>query len=179
MFRFFDNGSSGDDSQEYSSESYETGTKSMADYYNDLEAIIANIRQDIADADEDPAFKKAANVLTKVIDLCRDIESSYNPLAALETNSKRSRLIKKIGPDGMMEIKGEASRMLVEEYKDLMIAVANKEYWPNPPFLYAPVVIPRYESELKKRAEQTAQRIQEYEDRINAYDASKNHHRLG
>ena len=165
--------SSDEDSQSYSDEYDDADTKSMADYYNDLEAIIANIRQEVEDADTDPAFHKAATALTKIIHLCKDIESSYNPLAALETNSKRSKLIKTIGPNGMIEIKGEASRQLVEEYKDLMIAVANKEYFPNPPMIYAPVVIPRYENELKKRAMQTAQRIKAYEDRIEAYDAAK------
>lgn len=169
--RFFAGGSSSEeDSQSYSEESYDSGPRSMADYYNDLEYIITCIRDEVPDADSDPGFHRAAKVLTKVINLCRDIENSYNPLAALETNAKRSKLIKTIGPDGMIEITGEASRLLVEDYKNMMIAVANKEYWPDPPMLYAPVVIPRYENELAKRAKQTQQRIDEYEKRMQAFD---------
>ena len=181
MFRFFDSSSVEDDSQEYSSESYDSGPRSMADYYNDLESVIAGIREEVKDADNDPAFHRAATVLTKVINLCRDVEYSLNPVTAMQTNAKRSKLIKTIGPGGMIEVEGEASRLLVIHYRDLMIAVANKEYWPDPPILYAPIVHARYASELEKHAEQTQQRIQEYQNRIDAYDGVRNNNkgRLG
>lgn len=176
MFRFFgESDSEGEESQSYSneSESYEVEPKSMADYYNDLETVIANIREEIEDADNDPAFHRAAKILTKVIDLCRDIESSINPIAVMQTNSERSKLLKTLGPDGLIEVKGEASKLLVIHYRKLMIAMANKEYWPNPPMLFAPVVHARYASELEKRASETQLRIQKYQERIDAYDKSK------
>jgi hypothetical protein len=147
--------------------------KSMKDYYDDLEAIIADIREKIKDADKDPAFRHAAKVLTEVIELCRDIESSINPITVIQTNSERSKLLKTLGPKGLIEVKGEASKLLVTEYRKLMIALANKEYWPNAPALFAPIVHGRYESELEKRAEQTQQRIQEYQNRIDEYEKAK------
>ena len=181
MFRFFgesdsDNEeqlASNEEAQSYSSESDEGEPKSMADYYNDLETIIANIREEIKDADKDPAFRHAAKILTKVIKLCRDIESSINPVAVLQTNSERSRLLKTLGPDGLIEVKGEASRSLVIHYQKLMVALANKEYWPNPPMLFAPLVHARYASELEKRADETQLRIRKYQERIDAYDKSQ------
>lgn len=180
MFGLFGNGYSDDEEQPASSEeaqsdneSSEVKQKSMADYYNDLEDIIADIRQKFKDADKDPSFHHAAKVLTKVITLCRDIESSINPVAVMQTNSERSKLLKTLGPEGLIEIKGEASRALVVEYRKLMTALANKEYWPQSPILFAPLVNARYSSELEKHADDTQRRIQKYQERITAYDKAK------
>ncbi len=181
MFRFFtkndsDNEeqiNSSEEEQNNSDESYEPQPKTMADYYDDLEAIIAKVRNEVKDADQDQAFSHAATILTEVITLCRNIESSLNPIAVLQTNSQRSKLLKMLGPDGLIEVKGEASKLLAIEYRKLMIAMANKEYWPNPPMLYARLVHSRYESELEKRADETQLRIQKYQDRIDAYEKSK------
>lgn len=178
--RFFAaSSSSEEDSQSYSEDSYDSGPRSMEDYYNALAYVIASIREEVPGADSDPGFFQAATVLTKIINMCRDIEYSLNPVTAMHTNSQRSKLIKTIGPDGMIEITGEASRLLAEDYRDLMIAVANKEYMPNPPMLYSSIVLPRYESELAKRAKQTQERIEEYTKRIAAYDAAQNRPGLG
>lgn len=182
MFGLFGNSYSDDEEQKSESEneeaendsqhSSEVKQKSMADYYDDLESVITSIRDQIENADDDPAFQHAAKVLTKVIDLCHDIESSINPVTVLQTNNERSRLLKTLGPDGMIEIKGEASRLLVIEYRKLMIALANKEYWPAPA-LFTSLVNARYESELEKHAEETQRRIKKYQERVDAYDQAK------
>lgn len=164
---------SSEEAQDNSNESSEVVQKSMADYYDKLESVITNIRKNIKDADKDPSFSHAAKVLTKVIDLCGDIESSINIFTVMETNKERSALLKTLGPDGMIEIKGEASRLLVIEYRKLMIALANKEYWPHAPILFAPLVNSRYESELEKHADQTQNRIKKYQERVEAYDQAK------
>lgn len=147
--------------------------KSLADYYDDLAEILADIREKIPHADKDPGFKQAAHVLDEVIALCHDIESSYNIVAVKQANDKRSRLLKKIGSDGIIDVTGEASRLLATRYRELMIATAEKKYWPNPPMFFAPFVHNRYASELEKRSEATSERIQKYQDRITAYEKSQ------
>ena len=171
MFSFFNESASEDEDQQSSHE--EEQPKSLADYYDDLAEILEGIRKKIPDADKDPGFKQAAHVLDKVIDLCRDIESSINPITVTQTNEKRSRLLKMIGSDGIIDVTGEASRLLAIRYRELMIATAEKKYWPNPPMLFAPIVHSRYASELEKRAEATNERIQKYQDRITAYEHSQ------
>lgn len=181
MFSFFESSdpdseeraSRSGESQDDSSELDEVATKSMADYYNDIEAIIEQIRDDIKHADKDVAFRHAAAVLTRVVELCRDIEYSLNPVTAWKVNTERSRLLKTIGTDGLIDVKGDASRELAVQYRRMMIAVANKEYWPDPPMLFASLVHTRYASELEKRAEETERRIQVYQERIDAYDKSR------
>lgn len=171
MFSFFNESESDDEDQQSSSE--EQQPKSLADYYDDLAEVLADIRKKIPHADKDPGFKQAAHVLDKVIELCRDIESNYNIVTVAQINEKRSRLLKKIGSDSIIDVTGEASRLLAIRYRELMIATAAKKYWPNPPILFAPIVNSRYASELEKRAEATNERIQKYQDRITAYEHSQ------
>lgn len=163
-----------EEEQATSSESEDEQPKSMADYYNDLEAVIAKVRSEVKHADKDPGFKRAVKVLEEVIDLCRNIESSMNPVTVYQTNEKRSKLLKTIGSDSIIDVTGEASKLLAIHYREMMIAMATRKYWPNPPLLAAPLVHARYESELEKRANDTWARIQKYQDRIDAYEASKN-----
>ncbi len=186
MFSFFRNNdsdseeqlASDQENQSHSSEQEEqeeaaAEPKSMKDYYDDLEAIIARIRKEIKGADNDPSFRHAAKVLTTVINLCRNIESSVNPAAVWQTNKERSRLLKTLGPDGLIEVKGEASKMLVVNYRQLMIELADEKYWPKAPTLLAPIVNATYSSEKESHAEQTQQRIQEYQRRIDEYEKAK------
>jgi hypothetical protein len=171
MFSFFNESESEDEAQESPHE--EVQPKSLADYYNDLAAILKEIREKIPHANKDPGFKQAAPILDEVINLCRDIESRINPVTVAQTNDKRSRLLKNIGSDGIIDVTGEASRLLAIRYRVLMIAAAEKKYWPNPPILFASIVHSRYASELEKRAEATSERIQKYQDRITAYEHSQ------
>jgi hypothetical protein len=179
MFSFFNPSESEEEDQQsfneeqQSSSEEEQQPKSLADYYDDLAEILADIREKIPHADKDPGFKQAAHVLDKVIALCHDIESSYNIVAVKQANDKRSRLLKKIGSDGIIDVTGEASRLLAIRYRELTIATAEKKYWPNPPRVAAFVVNSMYASELEKRAEATSERIQKYQDRITAYEKSQ------
>lgn len=106
-----------------------TEPKSMAEYYDDLASAVNNVRVTIKDADSDPAFKQAADVIAELVDLCRDMET-VSAMEANDINTQRKEVLSRIGTDGLIDVKGEASKLLAQKYNVLQQGLIDKKYWP-------------------------------------------------
>lgn len=104
--------------------------RTFKQYSEDLEKILADIRQQISDADSDPGFKRAAEAMEKAIPLGKIMESQ-EPLESGRTEYERNSNMKKAGDGGLITVTGNASKLLAERFIMLLQKFINKEYWPD------------------------------------------------
>lgn len=101
----------------------------MKEFFKGIETAINLVRAKLINADEDPAFKKAADIFSKLTPECQNMESlPPSRAAALMQNWIKS--MRDIGTNSVMEVQGEPSKLLAQEYADLLTKLINKEFWP-------------------------------------------------
>src|SRR3990167_3954620 len=104
--------------------------KSLATYYDELAELVQAIRDTVQNADNDRAFKQAADIIAKVVALCRNMETT--PVLSLRSLFKqRSALMHQIGPEGRIGIEDKASRLLARNYNQMSMDMRDKKYWPD------------------------------------------------
>lgn len=147
--------------------------KSMADYYDDLANAVKNVKDTIKDANSDPAFKQAADVIAELVDLCRDIET-VSAYEARDINNKRKEVLSRIGTDNLIDVKGEASKLLAQKYNVLQQGLIDKKYWPveSPKALiyWGDSYDSVYADNFDKVKPRMQEKLQILEARIAAYD---------
>lgn len=147
--------------------------KSIHQYYKDVQQAIDDVNAAVPNANQDPGFSQAARVLKDVVDLCRDMET-VPALEAKSKNDKRKELMPGIGDDGIINVTGEASKLLAQKYASLLQAVVNKEYWPvkDCPSLLGQSFLSVYASGFEKRSSYYQLTINELNNRVAHYDHS-------
>ncbi|HTM63410.1 MAG TPA: hypothetical protein VL360_02775 [Gammaproteobacteria bacterium] len=145
--------------------------ETLKDYYLAMRAAVNEVRDKYPDADSDPSFQKAAAIIERVVDLCQDIES-VPAVEAYEINTKRSKLLKQLGSDGMIDVTDKPSRLLAIHYRKLMIALHEKKYWPSEkcPSTLGYSVLTVYTKKYYERTDETIKRINDYKHRIENFD---------
>ncbi len=148
--------------------------KSMAEYYDDLATAVKSVRDTHKDADSDPAFKQAADVIDELVTLCRDMET-VSALEARDINTQRRELMLQIGTDGLLDVKGEASKLLAQKYNELLQGLIDKKYWPVdscPKLLgwFGPSLQSEYADNFEKRKPRLKESLLKIESRIAAYE---------
>lgn len=147
--------------------------KTMGQYYDDLADTVEQVRDQVKDANLDPAFKKAAGVISELVSLCRDMEI-VSATEANDINSQRRTLMKTIGTDGLMDVKGEASKLLAGKYIGLLHGLLNKDYWPSEDCPAVPLLgmsfLTEYGKAFESRRPHMENSIQKLESRIAAYE---------
>lgn len=145
--------------------------KTMKEYYLALRAAVNEVRTRYENADDDAAFKKAADIIEEVVELCLELET-VTALQALDINTERSKLLKQLGTEGMIDVIDKPSRLLAIRYRELMLALLNKEYWPSADCksFARQSVLTVYAAKHEERREETIKRINAYAHRIREYD---------
>lgn len=114
--------------------------RTLSQFHEDLAEVIDQIRQYFSlhnqNADDDTGFKQAADVIkndslpTDLLRIGRQLEST-EPLALKKLEQQRLDLMDKIGENGLINVTGEASKMLAESFIEFLKAFNRKEYWPD------------------------------------------------
>lgn len=145
--------------------------KSMKDFYDAIGSIVAEVTKSIPNANSDPGFQQAAQVMNQIVKLCRDMES-VEANDALEINTQRKELEPEIGVDGTINVTGEASRLLAQKYNVLLKAAIEKKYWPveSCPTSWGQSLLTVYSSTFENRCKKYRNIIEESSNRIAAYD---------
>lgn len=142
----------------------------MRQYCEDLETAVAEVRKAIPNADNDPGFKQAATTITKLVENGKDMEDVYAwDLPA--KNATRKALLKELGDDRAVNVTGEASKLLAEKYRDLMIGIRDKKYWP---LKSATTYESSYASSFEKSKPAMQRVINLHDERIKAYESRQN-----
>lgn len=145
--------------------------KSMKDLYEAIGKIVAEVKKTIPNANTDPGFKQAAEVMNQIVELCRDMES-VDASDALEINTQRKELEPQMGVDGTINVTGEASKLLAQKYNVLLKAAIEKKYWPveSCPTSWGQSLLTVYSSTFENRCKKYRNIIAESNNRIADYD---------
>lgn len=145
--------------------------KTIGQYYKDLNDAAKRIRVQVVNVDSDAAFLKAADVIEELYDLCKDIES-VPALRARDINTERSTLLRGIGSAGIIDVEGEASKLLAIKYNELLQEMIEKKYWPAAtcPSLLGRSFLTEYAKSFEERKPRLQRTIALLEGRINDYD---------
>lgn len=151
--------------------------KPMSAYYDALAKAVADVRAEFAHADDDAAFKRAADVIEQLVETCRDMED-INPLFAQEKDSTRKKLLNAIGENRLPDVAGPASRLLAEKYNALLIALYNKEYYPKEDcpkvgIWFGPSMRSEYDDNFDSRKPRMKEKIDELSERIAAFEPTE------
>lgn len=147
--------------------------KTMAQYYDDFGSAVKSVRASVKNANDDAGFVQAANVIWELITLCRDMES-ISPLEARNINVERAKLWKTIGANGIIDITGEASKLLAQKYTGLLRDVIVKKYWPSAdcPSLFGQSYLSKYGEAFEERKRHIEVEMKTIANRIDDYDHS-------
>lgn len=160
MFRFFQETETHEDA------------KTMAQYDLDLLRIIAEVKQQYPDADQDKGFKQAADAFVKLQKASKDLETSQ-PWTATTIVNERRQLMTTIGVDKVINVTGDASRLLAEEYCKMLQKLIDEEYWPSKDCPSLPFVGTSFETKyaesFEKQSASLARAITEQQKRITAF----------
>src|SRR3990167_129615 len=116
----------------WSSATTKSAPKTMTMFYDDFGQIVADVRAAYKNADSDPAFKQAADVIAEMVPLCKQLETESPTYAWLTIEPERQRLQSELGTNRLMDVKGDASKLLATKYIELLKALNEKKYWPSP-----------------------------------------------
>ena len=149
----------------------------MAAYYDALTQAVADVRNQFPHADDDAAFKRAADVIEQIVETCRDMED-LNPLIAQSNDNTRKQLLNDIGKNRLPDIEGEASKLLAQKYNDLLRALYNKEYYPKEDcpkvgIWFGPSMRSEYDDNFDSRKPRMKEKINELEKRIAAFEPTE------
>lgn len=149
--------------------------KTMADYYDDLAQAVEDVRAAITGAGNDAGFKRAAAVIESLVELCRDMET-VSAFAANDINTKRKELIRTIGTEGLIDVTGDASKLLASKYNKLLRDMLAKKYWPSEDCPAVPLIgksfLTEYAGSFEARIPHMQKAIEKLDGRIAAYENS-------
>lgn len=148
-------------------------TKTFAQYYEDLDSAAESIRKEINNADNDPGFVKAAQVLADLVIISSLLEV-VPAREAGDINKKRHKLQLTIGSDGIIDVTGEASKALAIKFNALTTDLLNKKYWPSEdcPTFFGLSFRSEYDRGFEHRKPGIEKAIATTAQRIANYDAS-------
>lgn len=160
MFRFFQETETHEDA------------KTMAQYDLDLLGIITEVKQQYPNADQDEGFKQAAVAFVKLQQVSRDLETAQ-PWTANTIVNERRQLMATIGKDKVINVTGDASRLLAEKYCGMLQKLIDKEYWPSKDCPSLPFVGTSFETKyaesFEKQSASLARAITTQQERITTF----------
>ncbi len=149
--------------------------KTMADYYDDLAQAVKDVRAEHPDADSDAGFKRAAAVIESLVQLCRNMET-VSAFEANDINTGRKELIRTIGSEGLIDVKGEASKLLATKYNKLLRDMLAKKYWPSEDCPAVPFIgksfLTEYAGSFDARKPHMEAAIKKLDARIASYEST-------
>jgi hypothetical protein len=101
----------------------------MKAFYKALGAAVESVKSSVPNAESDRAFKKAADIISSLAPQCKKMEKMRPTMAAKQMQNWIQDM-SDIGVDGIMDVEGEASKMLAEKFIVLLQKLIDKKYWP-------------------------------------------------